>query len=313
MIKKFFCLTPFYPVRVIPNEDYFYVSVVAAKQLGLEAELFSLSRYTPQEAYRLIPERSLIHCHGMTRKMYELYWRLKFNRKASRMVITPHTSFGYWGMFGSFIPFAVSLVRQFNALCAISPYENDFYKERGINSSVLGLGIDTELFSGLGRERNKQGILFFGGGRKEKNSKTLLEALRLINTDVTVTITECAENTDSGNIRYRKRVDAATPEYAQLFREHSIFINSSYNEGFPLGVMEAYASGMKCCISDIPTLRSIYGESALYHHPDDHRKLAQNIKQCLDDDYPDRSTELIKRYDYKTVIEKLAAIYKELI
>lgn len=312
-MRKFFCIAPFYPVQVIPEEDYFYVSVLAAKQLGLDAELLPLSSYAPGQVYKLIPRGSLIHCHGMTRKMYELYWRLRLNNKNCRMVITPHASFGDLGMFGSFIPMAVTLIKHFDIACAISPYEYDYYIKRGINCLLTGLGVDTDLFLKICSERNEKGILFFGGDRKEKNSKALLDALKLIDAGVRVTITECNENKDIGNMHYRKRIAAASPEYFRLFKEHDIFVNSSYNEGFPLGVMEAYASGMKCCVSDIPTLRSVYGDSVFYHRPDDYNKLAEDIKRCLIGNYPEVSGDLIKKYNYKTVICKLSDSYKKLL
>ena len=51
-------------------------------------------------------------------------------------------------------------------------------------------------------------------------------------------------------------------------------------EGFPLGVAEAEAAGMKLCLSNLPTLRSIYRERAFYHEPDDYEQLAKNISNC---------------------------------
>ncbi|EKD96055.1 MAG: hypothetical protein ACD_24C00206G0001, partial [uncultured bacterium] len=64
----------------------------------------------------------------------------------------------------------------------------------------------------------------------------------------------------------------------------NVFVNTSLYEGNPLSVGEAVSAKIPACLSDIPTLHSIYRDAVLYHNPCDYRKLAVNIVASFKND-----------------------------
>jgi glycosyltransferase involved in cell wall biosynthesis len=65
--------------------------------------------------------------------------------------------------------------------------------------------------------------------------------------------------------------------FSKIFAFTDVFVNTSRYEGNPLSVAEAACARIPLCLSDIPTLKSIYKNGAFYHNPDDYVKLSKNI------------------------------------
>ena len=258
-------IVPFYPLRVLLSEDYFKAELIYTfgdKSSSGKVKYF----HSPLQLYKSLSKYASVHCHGMTKEMIMLYM-LMFNDKRYR-TLTPHTSFGkypLWGFPVNLFPVLSLLMKRFDKIRAISPYEYDYYQKRGLKQTYYEpLYVDKEYFAKLGKQRTETGVLCMGGDRAVKNVKTIIKACCVARRKLTII----------------DDVIPGSPEYGRAFVDNDIFVNSSYMEGFPLGVAEAEASGMKLCLSNLPTLRSIYGERALYHEPDDYRKLAENISRC---------------------------------
>lgn len=99
---------------------------------------------------------------------------------------------------------------------------------------------------------------------------------------------------------------------------YDLFIMSSTNEGFPLSVFEAMASGVPVMLTNIPPLREIVKDNALYFELDDAPKAAEQIL-AFQQNKSDINEMAIKAKAYaeKTVrrdiyIKKLLDIYDQL-
>lgn len=75
---------------------------------------------------------------------------------------------------------------------------------------------------------------------------------------------------------------ASEDELKDAYRRASALIVSSWKEGFCLPVLEAQALGTPVIASDIPVLREVAGEGALFFNPDQPKKLLEAMRklQC---------------------------------
>lgn len=256
-------VVPFYPLRVLPAEDYFNADLIYTFGDKVSTDKVRYFK-TPLQLFKALPVYDEVNCHGMSRNMVMLYFLLSDDHRYR--TITPHASFGKYPPWG--YPVDVSwllrkLIRKFDVVYASNRYEFNYYMSHGIKQveyRKLTIYPGFELF----RKHLGTGVLCMGGDRKVKNVKTIIRACRIARKKLTV-----IDNVEPGS-----------KEYFNAFIHNDIFVNSSYMEGSPLGVGEAYASGMKLCLSDIPTLRSEYAGEALFHDPDDYEQLAKNIRSC---------------------------------
>jgi glycosyltransferase involved in cell wall biosynthesis len=67
----------------------------------------------------------------------------------------------------------------------------------------------------------------------------------------------------------------------ELYNAADALLFPSYAEGFGWPVLEAMACGTPVVASDIPALREVGGEAALYGPPDDPRALAEAVRSAV--------------------------------
>lgn len=336
-MKKFISIVPFYPLEVLRSEDYFLLPALMMKKQGYTANIYAFAETnsaikwveyagvpvhyfkSPLQMIRYIPQDAVIHCQGMTRKMVELYILLYSRRHKSIKVITPHTSFGVyepWGKKINYLPLLKPLLKQFRAIYTITPHEFDFYQSYKLKQAFPGkLAIDYNFFHKLGEERiatDRVRILCMGGTRKVKNIQTISDAILCkdwCKRKYKLTVMDVGD----------QRVDPYSDEYARMFRNNDLFVNSSYMEGFSLGVAEAAASGMALCLSSqLPTLFSVYQFDALYHEPDNYDELFCNIKRARPhENQTNRSVwankKLMYGYRPEQVEKELWAMYRGIL
>ena len=70
----------------------------------------------------------------------------------------------------------------------------------------------------------------------------------------------------------------------QLYANAAVFVLPSLIEGFGLTGIEAQAAGTPVVASDIPVLREVLGEGAMYFDPRDPRDLARSLGEVLSDE-----------------------------
>jgi glycosyltransferase involved in cell wall biosynthesis len=75
----------------------------------------------------------------------------------------------------------------------------------------------------------------------------------------------------------------APPELARWLARASVYALPARYEPFGLSVLEAALSGCALVLGDIPSLRELWGEAALYVAPDDRRALARALQRLVAD------------------------------
>jgi glycosyltransferase involved in cell wall biosynthesis len=106
-------------------------------------------------------------------------------------------------------------------------------------------------------------------------------------------------------------------ELARLYRTASLVLVTSEAEGFGLPVAEALASGAVVLASDIPVLREVGGEAAVYAPVGDVQAWAMQAEQLLQNPgaAPDRASRLewAQRYSWQSHAEVIAGAYARLL
>ncbi len=68
-----------------------------------------------------------------------------------------------------------------------------------------------------------------------------------------------------------------------LYHVGTLLLFPSIHEGFGLPVLEAMACGTPVICSDIPVLREVASDAALFYHPRDHQGMAEGVRRLIAD------------------------------
>jgi glycogen(starch) synthase len=71
---------------------------------------------------------------------------------------------------------------------------------------------------------------------------------------------------------------------AELLASAAIFVSPARYEPFGLSILEAAAAGCALVLGDIPSLREVWGDAAIFAAPDDEAALAAALRLLQDDD-----------------------------
>jgi glycosyltransferase involved in cell wall biosynthesis len=141
------------------------------------------------------------------------------------------------------------------------------------------------------RERLELGdapiVLTVAAKRPHKNLGRLLDAFARVETNAMLVIPGFAtshaaelEQRASDRVRFLGWVD--DPTLDGLYRAATCFFLPSLAEGFGLPVLEAMVRGTPVACSDIPVLREVAGDAALYFDPLDPDAISRALEQLLD-------------------------------
>lgn len=104
-------------------------------------------------------------------------------------------------------------------------------------------------------------------------------------------------------------------ELATLYHEADVVLMPSLYEGFGLPALEALAHGAPLIASDLPVLREVAGDAALYAPPQDPRVWAEQIERVLNN--PELATSLRERgkerahaFDWHRAAEETLAVFR---
>ncbi len=104
-------------------------------------------------------------------------------------------------------------------------------------------------------------------------------------------------------------------QVAALYRDALLVAVPSIYEGFGLPAVEAMIAGAPLVLSDIPVLREVGGDAALYAPPERPEQWAQALARLLDD--PELREELTRRglergqeFDWRRTAEETVAVWK---
>jgi glycosyltransferase involved in cell wall biosynthesis len=144
--------------------------------------------------------------------------------------------------------------------------------------------------------------LGLGGGRlalavatnlPHKNLPALIDALALLAPGERPTLVIAGHGTDDGALRahaaaagigqdVRLLGQLSTEELDSLYALADCMVLATLHEGFGLPVLEAMARSVPVVCSDIPALREVAGEAALYFDPREPRQIAARITEAID-------------------------------
>jgi glycosyltransferase involved in cell wall biosynthesis len=173
--------------------------------------------------------------------------------------------------------------------------------------TVVGNGINLDLFRTESRERKRFDAVFLGRIAEEKGVFYLLNAwksvvekqpsARLLFIGGADRVTKTRLEKEVSNLQLAQNVTfvgfVSDDEMAGLLKASRIFVLPSLREGFGLVVAEAMTAGLPCIISDLPALKEIYSSAAILVQPSNAQRLAEAITGLLSD--PEKMRELKKK------------------
>lgn len=167
-------------------------------------------------------------------------------------------------------------------------------------------------------------LLSVGELSKRKNHRTAIIALsKLHRKDVFYLVcgqgkwkkrlVRCAEK--YGVLEYM-RMPGFLENVKEAYEEADIFVFPSNQEGLPVALMEAMASGLPCVVSNIRGNRELIGNARLRFRPDDSGQLKEILLRLLDDKkqrevYGACNRKKIAGYDLASVQRRMECIYNE--
>lgn len=151
--------------------------------------------------------------------------------------------------------------------------------------------------------RDKYGIetpyfLYLGRLEKKKNTLALVEALSILREERPQIKEKLVLIGDAGfgydEIKYmieefNLNREVLMPGWADeedlpyILNGATAFLFPSRHEGFGIPIIQAFACGVPTAVSDIPVLREIAGEAALYFDKDDKREIAKVMARLAED------------------------------
>jgi|GEM_PF-2414762 len=304
------------PIAIYEKEDYQTWPVLLMKKRGYKVKIITLKNDRQKETeiikgieiirfknilklfFYILKNKALYYAQG---KLFPLF--IGFFTKNS--IYITHSTMGqnlpkYFSNPVFRFIYKLSLSK-FSKVIAISPYEMSLLNKYNFkkNYTYIPNAIDCKFFSKhyMGSKflekynlpiKSKK-IIFLGnmhqGGKT--NIETLFKAFRIV-LDKFPDTKLIVIGKFPGEIKELKEFIPVVnsviltgwlphTEFIKAFSIADVYVNTSRFEGDPLSVSEAACARIPLCLSNIPTLRSIYKDSALYHNPDDYTKLSKNI------------------------------------
>lgn len=101
-------------------------------------------------------------------------------------------------------------------------------------------------------------------------------------------------------------------ELIRLYKEASLFVSLSYDEGFGIPVLEALYCGCPVLLSDIPVYRECFGETASFTSAIDATKAAADLRETLEHKPLAPPAEMLfQKYVYAESAKKLTNLLRE--
>ena len=144
---------------------------------------------------------------------------------------------------------------------------------------------------GLGHRRV---ALAVASNLPHKNLASLIDALALMPADARPVAIFAGHGTDGGELTHRAAAAGvgedvralgvrSSEELETLYALADCLVLTTLHEGFGLPVLEAMARSLPVACSDIPALREVAGEAALYFNPHSSAQIAGAIERLLRD------------------------------
>lgn len=270
--------------------------------------------------------------------------RLAAHRRKVRVIYTAHGLHFYQGAplknWMLYYPAEKLLAHWTDLLITINREDEALARKKlraGKICRLPGVGIDISRFSNetCGKRMHREFcekyriperaviLLSVGELSRRKNHQTVLQALAgMHRQDVYYVI--CGQGSLRGELRRQAellgvaaqvRMTGYQKDVQQLYRNADIFVFPSLQEGLPVALMEAMASGLVCAVSDIRGNRELMDEEGGFlFPPNNFRMLQEGLEKLLA--HPSawhacgcHNQEKVKPYDQKQVMRRMERIY----
>ncbi len=195
-------------------------------------------------------------------------------------------------------------ILKFHCINIESYYALKNYKE----AFYLPNGIDTDSYFPAQRKDKKIKILFVGRLEVNKGVREVLMAFQKVK-DKNIELHIAGRGTLEGEVRHNHQRNIvyhsfiAEEELRVLYRNCDVFLFPSYNEGFPLTVLEALASGLYVITSDtmMPRFDSFSKMGLLEYIPIKPQSIIESIRNASE------NIDTIRNLERKKVAHELVA------
>ena len=156
-----------------------------------------------------------------------------------------------------------------------------------------------------------------------KNLAALIDGLALVPADARPVLAFAGHGTDTGALRARaaergvlddvRLLGAVDPDRLEaLYAAAALVVTATRFEGFGLPVLEAMARGVPVACSDLPVLREVAGDAAVFLDPGDPATIAHAITAALGDADRLRTAgrERAERFSWAAAARATAEVYE---
>ena len=188
---------------------------------------------------------------------------------------------------------------------------------------VVHCATSLNIIDNINNDITEDYLLFIGGSSKRKNLKNLIDAfIRLDDKNINLKIVGAKVNhvlldavSEHASIEYIG--DVSNNQLINLYSNAKILIFPSFYEGFGLPPLEAMSCKCPVILSDIPVLKELYEDAALYINPHDIKDIENMILKLLNDnqlrnDLIQRGLDQSKKYSWKKSANKIISLIKEI-
>jgi glycosyltransferase involved in cell wall biosynthesis len=193
-----------------------------------------------------------------------------------------------------------ALALGFDSYIAVSEVTKQQMVEQGVapqQITVVHNGVDLDLFSGVpGTPPARPTVITSARLIESKRAALLIDAVGRLRPRIPdIALTVHGEGPERPSLDAQvARLDLGShvtfaghqPRFQDalaLRKRHQVFCLPSISEGFGMVVIEAMALGLPVVCSDLPVLREIAGDAALFFRPDDAAALADQLARLLTD------------------------------
>jgi len=357
-MKKVLIIVPLFPLGQLEKEDYFKLPANIAKEKGYEVEFLTTQKGKKEEIVEGYKVKRF--SNGVALLLYAL----KERPVIMHTFLRPYPV----SLFAGLLPFkklhtaityivgsnklvkmlSVFLLKRFDKLLALTPYEIDAYTKAGVpkNKIVrLPLSVDYELFNKPRKTSEGMKILKVKGKkpfiitntanyRYVKRIDVLMKAFSIIKKQVKnaklvfvgkdylkeenkPSITEMAEELGiEKDVIQTGFLDGK--KVKRILDATDVFVMSSSQEAQCLAVYEAAIVKVPLCLTRVGSFTSVFKDYALYHEVEDAEQLAANILQYHKDKKTvKRNAEAAKKIAkiaaYEKVKKEMKNLYEETI
>ena len=175
---------------------------------------------------------------------------------------------------------------------------------------------------------SKPFITYVGNAYPYKNLDRLLSALKLLPKNISlvnpsarsVFYERLAEKARAEGLSDRVVLPGFVPDedLSVLYRSAEAYVFPTLSEGFGIPALEAMASRLPVVCSDIPVLREVCGDNALYFNPHDEKDMAEKINTLLSDKklreaLIKEGLERARQFSWRKMAAQTLRVYEEVL